>query len=328
MGGRATHPDFQRVDPLRHGTKRGCPGLPGVGPVGELTREAVSQLQQEIGPLEDIRRKMFTNRMPRTERLDQSYFRVPSHHLRFAGLTLALWQAAKELPGLTEEHERERLRKLIHQVSVDKPTDARRVLNEINWFWPTHLSLTYRDADDRVSPVNIEELLCLVALADEVIAQPRGRQRAIISLGPSDRINLSERLRDAFPLGIPSQPIEFIAERVDGSKTGAEAVLRVFSADKEIDSTPLDVFCRLRDWERTGLLEDITLTIKRLTRTFDSDGEEDDIVISYDQLSDGDQMLLGRMGLLFLLRGQDDLCFCWTSPKPTSTMFGSARSWR
>ena len=46
-------------------------------------------------------------------------------------------------------------------------------------------------------------------------------------------------------------------------------------------------------------------SIKQLARSFDSDGEEDDIVISYDQLSDGEQMLLGRMGLLFLLRGQD-----------------------
>ena len=281
--------------------------LPGVGAVGELTREAVTQLQQELGPLEDIRRKMIANRMPRTERLDESYFRVPPHQLRFAGLILGLWQVAKELPGYTEESEREKLREtLVHpESSADKPSDARRVLNQIDWFWPTHLILTYRDADDRVSSRQHEELLCLVALADEVVAQPRGRQRAIISLGPSDHINLSEKLSDAFPLGISSQPIEFIAERVNGSKTGAEAVLRVFTADKEIDSMPLDVFCRLRDWERTGLLEDVTLTIKRLTRTFDSDGEEDDIVVTYDQLSDGEQMLLGRMGILFLLRGQD-----------------------
>jgi len=130
--------------------------LPGVGPVGELTRDAVTQLQQEIKPLEEIRRKMISNRMPRTERLDESYFRVPSHQLRFAGVTLGLWQAAKELPGYAEESERAKLRDTLvqPQSSADKPTDARRVLNEIDWFWPTHLSLTYRDADDRVSPVN------------------------------------------------------------------------------------------------------------------------------------------------------------------------------
>jgi hypothetical protein len=179
------------------------------------------------------------------------------------------------------------------------------VLNEIDWFWPTHLSLTYRDADDRVSPRQHQELLCLVALADEVIAQPRGRQRAVFSLGPSDRISLTEKLKDAFPLGIPSKTMEFIAERVDGSKTMAEAILRVFSEDKEIDSTPMDVFARLRDWERTGLLEDLTLTVKRIHRPEAADGEPDDTLVTYDQLSDGEQMLLGRMGLLFLLRGQD-----------------------
>jgi AAA domain, putative AbiEii toxin, Type IV TA system len=127
----------------------------------------------------------------------------------------------------------------------------------------------------------------------------------VFSLGPSDRISLTEKLKDAFPLGIPSKTIEFIAERVDGCKTMAEAILRVLSADKDIDSTPMDVFARLRDWERTGLLEDLTLSVKRLHRPEAADGEPDDTVVTYDQLSDGEQMLLGRMGLLFLLRGQD-----------------------
>jgi hypothetical protein len=167
------------------------------------------------------------------------------------------------------------------------------------------LSLTYLDTDERVSPAQHQELLCLVALADEVIAQPLGRRRAIISLGPSDRISLTEKLKDTFPLGIPSKEIEFIAERVDGSKTMAEAILRIFSSDRDIDSTPMDVFSRLRDWERTGLLEDITLTVKRLHQTESADGEPDDAIITFDQLSDGEQMLLCRMGLLFLLRGQD-----------------------
>lgn len=281
--------------------------LLGAGQVGELTGETVERLRQELGPLEAIRQKVFTNRMPRSERLDGSYFLILPRHLRFAGITLALWQTAKELAGCTEGQQRETLREtLLKQRASDAPgKDARRVLNEIDWFWPTHLSLTYRDADDRVSPRQHQELLCLVALAEEVIAQPLGRQRAVLSLGPSDRISLTEKLKDAFPLGIPSQGIEFIAERVDGCKTGAEAILRILSADQNIDSTPMDFFSRLRDWERTGLLEDITLTVKRLHQSESADGEADDTIVTYDQLSDGEQMLLGRMGLLFLLRGQD-----------------------
>lgn len=277
------------------------------GKVSRLTDLSIEGLRQVLEPLEFTRQKLFMNHSPRTARLNDSYFWISPRHLRFAGIILALWQTAKEMADRNEVHHREALRNILLQQrgSSFKPQDARRVLNEIDWFWPTHLSLTYRDADDRVSTRQHQELLCLVALADEVIAQPRGRQRAVFSLGPTERISLSDKLKDAFPLGIPSKNIEFIAERVDGSKTKAEAILRVFSEDKEIDSTPMDVFARLRDWERTGLLEDLTLTIKRIHRPEAADGEPDDTLVTYDQLSDGEQMLLGRMGLLFLLRGQD-----------------------
>ena len=280
--------------------------LPGAGQVGELTRETIERLQQELGPLEAIRQKVSTNRLPRTERLDDFYFRIDPHHLRLAAITLALWQAAKEMRDRTEDYQHEAFRNLLlRRDPEDKPIDARRVLNEVDWFWPTHLSLTYWDADDRVSPRQHQELVCLVALADEVIAQPLGRQRAVFSLGPSDGISLTEKLKEAFHFGVPSQQLELIAERIDGCKTGAEAILRVFSADKDIDSTPMDVFSRLRAWNRTGLLEDVNLTVKRLHRPESTDGEPDDIIVTYDQLSDGEQMLLGRMGLIFLLRGQD-----------------------
>ena len=279
---------------------------PSLHPMALRDAERMRRLQQEGDELESVRTKLQTNREPRNEPLEESFFRIQARHLRFAGITLALWQTAKEMSGRNEEHQREALRNiLLHQCgSDDKAKDARRVLNEIDWFWPTHLSLTYRDADDRVSPRQHQELLCLIALADEVISQPLGRKRAVFSLGPSDRISLTEKLKDAFPLGITSKTIEFIAERVDGCKSMAEAILRVFSADKEIDSTPMDVFSRLRDWERTGLLEDLTLTIKRIHRPSAADGEADDTIVTYDQLSDGEQMLLGRMGLIFLLRGQ------------------------
>jgi hypothetical protein len=156
-----------------------------------------------------------------------------------------------------------------------------------------------------VTPSQHQELLCLIALADEVIAQPLGRKRAVFSLGPSEGISLSEKLKEAFPLGLPSKQLEEIAQRVDGCKTIAEAILRVLSANTELDSMSMDVFSRLRAWNRTGLLEDISLTIKRLHRPQADDGESDDIIVTYDQLSDGEQMLLGRMGLIFLLRGQN-----------------------
>jgi len=84
----------------------------------------------------------------------------------------------------------------------------------------------------------------------------------------------------------------------------------------------LDVFARLRDWQRTGLLDEMTQTIQRLHRSgpdgraereaddqapnqADAEHAGDDVLVTYDQLSDGEQMLLGRMGMISLLRGQD-----------------------
>jgi ABC-type multidrug transport system ATPase subunit len=282
--------------------------IPGVGQVGEIGPDAMAQLTQEFAPLNEIRRKVTMNRMPRTERMEDFYFRIHHHQLRYAGIAMALWQAAKELAGKNNFQEMKALRAKLPRLSETE--SARGVLNEIDWFFPTHLSITYRDADDRVTPRQHNELLCLVALADEVVAQPRGRHRAVLSLGPTDSLSLSEKLKEASPFGVPSKAVEFTAERLDGCKTGAEAILRLFCEDKNLDSTPLDFFARLRDWERTGLLEDITLTIKRLRQTGKADDEDDsdegdDVIVTFDQLSDGEQMLLGRMGLLFLLRGQD-----------------------
>lgn len=285
--------------------------VPRVGQIGELSPEAMAQLTENFTPLNEIRRKVTMNRMPRAERMEEFYFRIHHHQLRYAGIAMALLQATNELTGKNTAREMQALRKcLLLRESAGNDKTARNALDEIDWFHPTHLSITYRDADDRVSPRQHEELLCLVALADEVIAQPRGRHRAVISLGPAEGLSLSEKLKEAAPFGVPSKAVEFTAERVDGCKTGAEAVLRLFCEDKNLDSTPLDFFARLRDWERTGLLEDITLTIKRLRQTGNADDEDhsdegDDVIVTFDQLSDGEQMLLGRLGLLYLLRGQD-----------------------
>lgn len=277
-------------------------------PPEEAFRQSVNSY---LDPLLKLRTKISMSRVPRSERMQDFYFRIRHHQLRYAGIAMALWQAATELAGLNTSVDREGLRKGLRDPvePIEDQKTARRALNDIDWFYPTHLSITYRDADDRVSHRQHEELLCLVALADEVIAQPRGRHRAVVSLGPTESLNLTEKLKEASPYGVPNKEVNDTAARVDGCKTGAEAILRLFCKDLGLDSTPLDFFARLRDWERTGLLEEITLTVKRLRRTgTQEDGEEteesDDVIVTFDQLSDGEQMLLGRIGLLFLLRGQ------------------------
>jgi hypothetical protein len=110
---------------------------------------------------------------------------------------------------------------------------------------------------------------------------------------------------------------------VEGSRTGAEAVLRIFSdarkgsdnAINDLEPTLIEVFEALRAWQASGLLEDATLTVKRLHRTASSDGEPDDALVTFDQLSDGEQVLLGRTALLHLVRGQDGALLLLDEPE-------------
>ena len=103
--------------------------------------------------------------------------------------------------------------------------------------------------------------------------------------------------------------------QIRGSLAGAEAVMRVFSSNNDLDTMLLEVFDELRAWETSGLLDEITLTIKRLSRQIAADDEPDDVVVNYDQLSDGEQMLLGRVGLLFLLRRQNGALLLLDEPE-------------
>ena len=272
-----------------------------------LSPEAEERILEALGSVNFARKKISSNHMLLTKQ-DDFYTRIRPENLRHSGMILALWQTAKDLSDKTNESHMISYRTLLQQADESEPrfSDGRRVMNQIDLFWPTHLSITYYDhADDGVSERQHRELFCLLALADEVISHPLGQQQAVISLGPTNGVSLSGKLENIFPMGFPNQDIARIARRVDGCKTGAEAVLRIFSEDEQIDSTPMDVFSRLRDWERTGLLETITLTVKRLYQAETGDGGADDVIVTYDQLSDGEQMLLGRMGLIFLLRGQD-----------------------
>jgi predicted ATPase len=285
--------------------------------VSSLKPEAVQKLIAELEPMSAISRKVSRNQQLRAGKNVEPSFRVRTRDLCLAAVSVGLWQTAKELKGKNSEGDREILRKtLLDQQQKNLPgDDARRVLNALNWFWPTHLSFTYRDADDRVSKKQHEQLLSLLALSDEVTAQPRGRFKAVISLGPASSLDLRSRLKDVLPYGLTSATLELIADTVQDSPTGAEAVMRVFSNNKDLDTTLVEVFEELRKWQETGLLEDITLTVKRLNRVKAADGEEDDVVVTYDHFSDGEQALLGRMALLFLIRRQDGTLLLLDEPE-------------
>lgn len=252
--------------------------------------------------------------------------RVCPPDLRLAAVALALWQAARELYDRRVESEQEALRHecLASPAAVGDP--ARRILNVLDWFLPTHLSLVYRADQEQLDDGQRDRLGCLLALADTVAAQPLGRYRAVIPLGAQGFKSLTDQLDERFKR-VPSLFVgttrEPILERIAGCRSGAEAVIRVFSdaqapgatgADA-LEPTLIEVFEALRTWQAAGLLEEATLTIKRLHRVPAPAGRPDDAIVTFDQLSDGEQMLLGRVALLHLVRGQDGALLLLDEPE-------------
>ncbi len=155
------------------------------------------------------------------------------------------------------------------------------------------------------------ELLVLCVLAKEVVQQPLHRVQLVIDLGPQ-RIDLEQEIREIYAdREIPFEVREVI-KRVAGATSGAEAVLRIlctappsrYESNVEPRFARWPVFDRLHSLRTAGIIDDVDVTIKRVTHVQASDGELDDALVNWDNLSDGEQMLLGRMSLLLLLSEQ------------------------
>lgn len=83
------------------------------------------------------------------------------------------------------------------------------------------------------------------------------------------------------------------------------------------DASAFDLFTRLLELNQAGLFEDVLLRLRR--SSVPADGEElslEDIgVLRYEELSDGEQMVLGRMALFHLLQGQQDALLLLDEPE-------------
>jgi len=264
---------------------------------------------EDLAELSRLRRQLSSQ--PATVANRDFDLRVGPQQVRIAAIVTALWQAAEDL----RTHPNAAALAALRQQAKDNPdgADARMVLNRIDWLLPTKCCLTYHDTGDGLPEDDRRMLLALVALADEVIALPRGRMRAIITLGHRRNLSIAEAIAPHFPV-VP-QAIETIINRLGQEPSGASAFLRIFSESQDLHACLFDAFGTLHRWQRIGLLDHLGLTITRLHQTSAIGGGMEDRIVSYDQLSDGEQVLLGRMALPFLLRGQDGALLLLDEPE-------------
>jgi len=238
--------------------------------------------------------------------------------LKFAAITIGLCVASAEFQDIQERTKREQWRlRLLADIAESqrgnrpKKKSARVLLNEVDWWFPSHLSITYRQQTYMLDSEVHAELLVLCVLAKEVVQQPLHRVQLVIDLGPQ-RIDLEQEIREIYAdREIPFEVREVI-KRVAGATSGAEAVLRIlctappsqYESNVEPRFARWPVFDRLHSLRTAGIIDDVDVTIKRVTQVQASDGELDDALVNWDNLSDGEQMLLCRMSLLLLLSEQ------------------------
>lgn len=85
------------------------------------------------------------------------------------------------------------------------------------------------------------------------------------------------------------------------------------------NATDFESFSKLVELHQAGLFDDVELRLRRFPKpdeSADQDTVENDVgVLRYEELSDGEQMVLGRMALFHLLEGQHDSLLLLDEPE-------------
>ncbi len=183
----------------------------------------------------------------------------------------------------------------------DKEPGLRRLLSQAGWVWPVSLILQLEFNPDawgeREATQKRRLLQRLYHLSNEVVRDP----------DPSTQRRLFFDLRAK----APSVPASVRHERAKEKYfSGADAFEYVGDALLQFlggpDSSPFDGFRRLIELRRQGLLTDIQIAVRK--------ADVDDILM-FDELSDGEQVYLGRIALFHLLQGESDALLLLDEPE-------------
>jgi energy-coupling factor transporter ATP-binding protein EcfA2 len=237
--------------------------------------------------------------------------------IRLAAISLGIWKAALDLEDRPEDDKQDAFRiKCLDQIEskiLQTGDDvARRLLNELDWLWPTHASFLLA-REDALPHHAVDPVRCfwLHALADAVIRHPLDESLSVVTLGHRPPIR-PETLAGE---GTLEGPLKDGGEPMRNAHCGAEALRCLFAGEKSVEESLWSIFQALCSWRAFGLLKEAHLTVKRIRRVPDAEGRLDDCETSYENFSDGEQMLLGRMAILLLLRGQENSLLLLDEPE-------------
>ncbi|MBW2664058.1 MAG: AAA family ATPase, partial [Deltaproteobacteria bacterium] len=203
--------------------------------------------------------------------------------LKFALLAVSLPLAMDEL----RKYETEKDKKSFFQSLIKEPEKEqglRRLFNQVGWIWPVCISFTIDFIPEEWSGMeaNFKRPLfqAMLGFASETIREPEPSTKRRLFFDLKSKVGSA----DAFEY-VGDGLLQFL-----GGKNGQ----------------PYDHFKQLLSLNQQGIIEDVQIAL-RSTHT-------DDILL-FDELSDGEQVYLGRMALFYLMQGRDDALLLLDEPE-------------
>jgi len=170
----------------------------------------------------------------------------------------------------------------------------RDLLSRAGWKWPVSVAVTIDFQPDSLPEKKLRRLLPWFYAAGEVIAQPNPSNLRILHYDIGGEFD---------PDLVPDAPGMEELRQIT-KKTQGHALLALIGNENNFSA--YQRFQRLCDLHEEGLIAEISFCLRK---------DDTDDLIRFDELSDGEQMVLGRMALFHLLEDQQDALLLLDEPE-------------
>lgn len=213
--------------------------------------------------------------------------------LKFALLAVALPVAMQELRTYETADEIDAfITRLAREPDAER--GLRRLLAQVGWVWPLSIVFVLDWRPQAWTADQKKKLQPFLSIATAAIRDPEP----------------STKLRVFFDL--KAKPREGMKEESGETSTTSQVQAFEYVGDGLLEalgghaSQPFDHFRLLLGLHQEGLLHDVQIALRET--------DADDILL-FDELSDGEQMFLGRMALFHLMQGQEDSLILLDEPE-------------
>lgn len=238
-------------------------------------------LQEELSEAEGELMKQLDQFTPVIDSKSWQPILVTPELLKFAALSVALPVGLKDVfSGVTEPD-------LSNQV-------LRKLLSRAGWKWPVSVAVAVDFQPDSLPEKKLRRLLPWLYAAGEVIAQPNPSSLRILHYDIGGEFD-----PDLVPDAPGMEELRQVTEKTQG-----HALLALIGSEN--NSSAYQRFQRLCDLHEEGLIDGVSFCLRK---------DDTDDLIRFDELSDGEQMVLGRMALFHLLEGQQDALLLLDEPE-------------